>query len=305
MNDEPSEDHSLDYLYEYDEPRSNWFLRVVLALVLVAGFGVFIAYQLRQNPALKDIAKSHVDSISTRVFGRPLFTAAASKPAADTKAPAAKNPAPAEQQIPPPIMTVTPDGEVSTNKSGHSTGSGADGKSAAPDKPAQGTSPTQAEKDNLKQTSADTAHEDKSAAASSEETSDRAEAAPPKKPSALPGAASREDASKSAQVRNPGDQLYTKGMNYLYGRGGIPKNCDQAVVYLRDAANMGNAKARSQLGGLYATGHCVPLDRAQAYGWFSLAADVSPGRNIWLERSRNMLWSQMTESERQRAIRSR
>jgi TPR repeat protein len=65
---------------------------------------------------------------------------------------------------------------------------------------------------------------------------------------------------------------------------------------------MGNAQARSQLGALYATGHCVPLDRARAYNWFSLAVRAASGHNIWIERNRQMLWEQMTEAEKARAL---
>ena len=61
---------------------------------------------------------------------------------------------------------------------------------------------------------------------------------------------------------------------------------------------MGNAEARTQLGSLYATGHCVPLDRTRAYNWFTLAANVTAGRNVLLERNRKMLWNKMTEAEK-------
>jgi hypothetical protein len=99
----------------------------------------------------------------------------------------------------------------------------------------------------------------------------------------------------------PGEQMFVKGRNYLYGTGGVAKNCQQALIYLRNAADLGNTHARSQLGALYATGHCVPLDRAQAYEWFTLAHS---GRDagIWVEHNRQMLWSQMSEDERRRAM---
>jgi hypothetical protein len=100
---------------------------------------------------------------------------------------------------------------------------------------------------------------------------------------------------------NHEDALVTKAEQYLYGRGGTPKNCDQALVYLRAAADNGNAAARSKLGGLYATGNCVPLDRARAYNWFTRARQ-SGDRNIWIERNMSMLWNEMTPEERSRTM---
>jgi TPR repeat protein len=99
----------------------------------------------------------------------------------------------------------------------------------------------------------------------------------------------------------PDDRLVIKAENYLYGRG-VPRNCDQALVYLRAAAQQGSAKGHSQLGALYATGHCVPQDRAIAYKYFTQALGAGRG-NIWVEHNRAMLWRQMTDEEKQRALR--
>jgi hypothetical protein len=79
-------------------------------------------------------------------------------------------------------------------------------------------------------------------------------------------------------------------------------SCNQAVDLLREAALHGNATARSRLGGLYATGQCVPLDRAEAYNWFTLAKDAG-AHYSWIEHNRSMLWAQMSERERERVMR--
>jgi TPR repeat protein len=71
------------------------------------------------------------------------------------------------------------------------------------------------------------------------------------------------------------------------------------LIYLR-AVQQHSAKARSQLGALYATGHCVPQDRVEAYRWFTSALALDP-HNVWLDRQRNILLAQMTSQERQRA----
>jgi TPR repeat protein len=97
-----------------------------------------------------------------------------------------------------------------------------------------------------------------------------------------------------------GSALLTRGLAYLNGTG-VPHNCSQALVYLDSSARRGNAKANSQLGGLYATGHCVPLDRARAYQYFTRAREAEHGRNVYIERNRQMLWSQMSDAEKAQA----
>jgi hypothetical protein len=99
-------------------------------------------------------------------------------------------------------------------------------------------------------------------------------------------------------ARPEDDSLLLLAQKYLHGRG-VPENCEQGLIYLR-AAQQHSAKARSQLGALYATGHCVPQDRVEAYRWFTSALTLDP-HNVWLNRQRNILLAQMTSQERQRA----
>lgn len=94
-----------------------------------------------------------------------------------------------------------------------------------------------------------------------------------------------------------GEELFDRGEAYLYGRGVYP-NCDQALGYLRKAADMGNLHARNQLGALYATGHCVPVDRIRAYNWFDPDLNISRGDKSWGRRMRAILWREMTDTER-------
>ena len=93
------------------------------------------------------------------------------------------------------------------------------------------------------------------------------------------------------------------GEMYIYGQGGVP-NCEQGVVLLRSAAQAGNGRARSKLGALYATGKCVQQDRVEAYRWLSLALASDPGSE-WVATNRQMVWRQMSPSERIMAIGSR
>ena len=65
---------------------------------------------------------------------------------------------------------------------------------------------------------------------------------------------------------------------------------------------MGNTRAGTQLGALYATGHCVAMDRVQAYRWFTQAADATQEHNVWIERDRRILWNEMSSAEQATAL---
>ena len=122
------------------------------------------------------------------------------------------------------------------------------------------------------------------------------------KDSAEPDGAGPNTKSAPSRVRPAArpedDSLLLLAQKYLHGRG-VPENCEQGLIYLR-ALQQRSAKARSQLGALYATGHCVPQDRVEAYRWFTSALALDP-HNVWLNRQRNILLAQMTSQERQRA----
>jgi hypothetical protein len=108
-------------------------------------------------------------------------------------------------------------------------------------------------------------------------------------------AASRKPASPNDQQR--ADALLLMAQKYLHGLG-VPRDCEQGLVYLREAVRQPNAPARSQMGALYATGTCVPQNRVEAYRWFSSAMEVEP-TNTWLGRERDTLYGEMTAAERQ------
>ncbi len=98
---------------------------------------------------------------------------------------------------------------------------------------------------------------------------------------------------------NAGGELVSSGERYLYGRG-VARNCGQALSYFNAAAAKQNPQAFSHLGALYATGECVPMDRAVAYAWFRRAYAKEPS-NRYFEQNLTMLWRAMTPRERQRA----
>jgi hypothetical protein len=265
--DEPERDgRNLEYLYEDEPPRS--YGRLVVAVLILAGFAVFLAYEWKQRP----------NWYTTIVKALPLSqrqVAAQPPPAPKENAAATAQPAPAPESKPPAVPT------------------GADDP-AADEKPAQPEAAAAPQPATTADAGPPTAEPPAAAKARS-----RRDAAPPPAPrnrTVKPP----ETAQTAAPRDTQSEQLFAKGKQYLYGTG-VPRNCSQALVYLNSAANMGNTKARSQLGALYATGHCVPLDRPKAYEYFTMARDSDHGSNVWIERNRQMLWNQMSESERQRA----
>jgi len=86
---------------------------------------------------------------------------------------------------------------------------------------------------------------------------------------------------------------------YLHGQG-VRQDCVTGLAYLREAMRQPNAPAESQMGALYATGTCVPLDRLVAYRYFTSAMRLAPD-NAWLGMERDKLYGQMSSAERHQA----
>jgi len=63
------------------------------------------------------------------------------------------------------------------------------------------------------------------------------------------------------------------GLMYLHGDG-VEQNTSLGLEWIRKAAERGAPAAQMQLGNLYsnANGNLVPLDEAEAYYWYSIAA---------------------------------
>jgi hypothetical protein len=114
---------------------------------------------------------------------------------------------------------------------------------------------------------------------------------PEQKPSASP-------AQKAAQPSYDNSQVQL-AEQYLQGRG-VPQNCEMGVNILQRAAAT-NPRARIQLGALYATGHCVDRDPAEAYHWFARAKQLEP-HNTWLDRNMRSLMESMNEWDRRKAL---
>jgi TPR repeat protein len=71
---------------------------------------------------------------------------------------------------------------------------------------------------------------------------------------------------------------------------------------LKGEADKSNVRARSTLGSMYATGHCVSRDLPTAYRYFALVLRTDPENGVASQNLQN-LWKQMTPPERQAAMR--
>jgi TPR repeat protein len=86
---------------------------------------------------------------------------------------------------------------------------------------------------------------------------------------------------------------------YIYGNG-VGQDCDRGLRMLKSAAET-NPKAMVSMGVLYSTGTCAPRDLPTAYRWFAMALHKQPDNQV-LQDDLQKLWGQMTQPERQLAI---
>jgi len=93
----------------------------------------------------------------------------------------------------------------------------------------------------------------------------------------------------------------TEAQKYIYGKK-VPQDCDRGLRLLRPAADQANPKAMIEMGALYSAGLCTPRDLPTAYRWFALALRKDPD-NQALQGDLQKLWGEMTQPERQLAIR--
>lgn len=91
------------------------------------------------------------------------------------------------------------------------------------------------------------------------------------------------------------------GQRYAAGARGLPQDMDQAVFWLRKAAERGDGPAQYSLGLIYSQGTGIQQDWAQAHLWFSLAG--APGKEMpqanrrVAEQGRNNAEAHMTAAQ--------
>lgn len=301
---------NLDYLLEdEDEPRGSglWkFALILIALGLAVGFGYlrwkgqgFAWLQPPKKPAVTSTDSGATDG------NTPAPSVSATAPATAPSItpepqPASTTPPSASQ---PPAQSITAIGAGSSSANGTPAGNSAPaaGNSSVTSAPAanNGSKPASAANSSASPTSTtvptpgapdkDDSDAANNGAASDDSDESSAPAPQPeaKAPAAKPKAAIPVDPVAQAQ-------------KYLYGRG-VAQDCDRGLRLLKPAANQSNTKAMIEMGALYSAGLCTPRDLPTAYRWFAMALHKDPD-NESVQADLQKLWSEMTQPERQLAI---
>ena len=286
-----SSSHDFKYLLEDEQPkRTYWrFTLIMVVLFALAGLG-WLEYSRAGKAWVAPWSKGPAQSPVQASQPQPSDQAqppAAPPPAADhTAAPKSDNNAPAAAN-----STTPPAGDSSAMK--ETVTPKEPDKTAANNKTPE-ASQTAAKEEKGKSAPDESASAKTPAADDSADTEDTEPVAKAAKPARTP-----KTKEPSAPAPSEDDALVANAEKYLYGRG-VPQNCDRALISLRAAADRSNTRARSLLGSMYATGHCVPRDLPNAYRWFALASRENAD-NMWVQRNLEMIWREMTPQERQLA----
>ncbi len=258
------------YLLDDEEPRSHW--RGYLAALLIVVVAILAGLQWRAE------VKAQAYKIGTLLWARMHATAA--QPSVSEKVaggtPPETTPPPSPQTPPEPSATsnLAPAGDTTPPTIGSASPTPPSSEATTPQPP-----PAPDAGKSAGNTTPTTDQQHPSASAKTDKTT---------------AASSRNPAPANDQQR--ADALLLMAQKYLHGLG-VPRDCGQGLVYLREAVRQPSAPARSQMGALYATGTCVPQSRVEAYRWFSSALEVEPN-NPWLGRERDTLYGEMTAAER-------
>jgi hypothetical protein len=283
----PAPSGNLDYLLEDEEPKSSGgikFIVILAALALVVGLG----YLRWKNQAFGWLSSTNHKPAAQQNNGAD----------AKTPAPQAMPSAQFDQPLPGPATPSTeqpsPTG-TNTNQPPTTSMTVPIPSTAAPSSPTAENNPAATppkEPDNSPaaktpdQPKPDQTKPDQPKPDQPKEDQPKADATPAQ--------------SEPATPPKPVDPV-AEAQKYLYGRG-APQNCDRGLRLLKPAANQSNTKAMIEMGALYSAGLCTPRDLPTAYRWFALALRKDPS-NESVQTDLQKLWGEMTQPERQLAIR--
>ncbi len=306
---DPHSSHSsrgVDYLLDdEDEPRrgsAGKVFLILLAFSLAAGFG-YLRWKHQGLPWIN----------SSPSKPSPTAEAPADGDAANPTSPAAAQPK-QETQAPTPVPTqpvatpAQPKDSAKTDIPATNPDSDSAGTSAAPPKSTAPT-PVPAKSEpadpgtKVAGTKPSTPADDTDDASGDKEPAAPAVKPEAAKPAKIEKPTAGRDASPRPRTLAPavamGDPV-SEAQKYLYGRGAA-QDCDHGLRVLKPAANQAIPKAMIQMGALYSAGLCTPRDLPTAYRWFALALRKDP-ENISVQRDLQKLWGEMTQPERQLAI---
>jgi hypothetical protein len=290
---------SVDYLLEDDEDNEPNGGRGKIALVFIALVlaGVF-GYMYWRQGGFDWVLKGNKAAPAAQSAPAESAPNAASNPAASdsgANTPAATPNAADGNSANPPAANNTAATPVPSNP-GAATSPAA--QAAAPADNTASQTPTPAPDNNPSGTNAVTpaaekSSTDKSAAGKSSDADDDEAKSEP--------AETAKPAAKKIRKPTPATPLDigAEADRYIYGRG-VPQDCDRGLRLLKSAAQY-DPKAMIQLGVLYSSGTCAPRDLPTAYRWFAMALHKDPN-NQAVQDDLQQLWGQMTQPERQLAI---
>lgn len=311
-SDPHSSSNNLDYLLDdEEEPRrggAGKFVLILLALALAVGFG-YLRWKNQSLPTWLHLSPSKPPATAqdsdptdttppaTTPSTTPATTPAATPSATTPAAPAATSPAASQ-----PAAEATQQAADSS-----ATTSSPSGTPAAPPAPPASTSPAAgdaADSSDASNSSSDAASKPNEPAtkAPAEEPAAAAATATQPAPTPKPKRAVSERAPKPAAgvaSTASGDSV-AEAQKYIYARG-ASQDCERGMRLLKPAAAQANPKAMIEMGALYSAGLCTPHDLPTAYRWFAMALRKDPD-NQAVQADLQKLWSEMTQPERQLAI---
>lgn len=295
---------NLDYLLDDDEEEpkrgAGKLLLALIALVLIGGFGYLRwkqgGFDFLKSARTAATAPSAPDSASTPPVSTPAPEAATPNPVVpDSATPTPTTPNAAQPSAATPSSGVPDMGASGAASNGTDSG-------APQATPANPTATSSAPSDNaVPAKPQDNASGDMS---TESESGEDAEAKPSKPESHAPAAEAKPSAARTLRARKPTPitpvDPTVEAERYIYGQG-MAQDCDRGLRLLKPAAAQANTKAMILLGSLYSSGTCTPRDLPTAYRWFALSLHKEPD-NQTLQDDLQKLWSQMTQPERQLAI---
>lgn len=290
---------NVDYLLEDEEEHRGGgvgkFFVIVLALLLAVGFG-YLRWK-DQLPWLN--AGTKKPAPTTQTTDQPAADTSTSTPPAITP-----EPQPAPSQGSTPASTAAPANQGATTAPSSTPASTP--PAAASSQPPANSSPAKSDSSTPEENTTTSKSQPESAAdsKSSETASNADDSASDDESSSAPASAATKSAPapptpKPKAASKPVDSL-TEAQKYLYGRGAA-QDCDRGLRLLKPIANQGNPKAMAEMGALYSAGLCTPRDLPTSYRWFAVALRKDPS-NQALQNSLQKLWGEMTQPERQLAI---
>ena len=314
LNVGPNSGHgsnNVDYLLDDEEETSGGggvkLVLILIALALAVGLGYlrwrnqgfdWLISSGKKPSAEQSTNPETPDSNSTSQpapIPTPANNAPAQPPAGSATQPANDNPSSTNP-------TATGANPAETTNAAQPVAPSASGDAAA-SKPAPDTAstptPSIATPTTKASASKEPAAKDSDADADSE--NDDSEA-PPQKTEPPKAAVAQPAAKPPAAIAKPTPAVDTvaEAQKLIYGRG-VRQDCDRGLSLLKPAAQQANAKAMSEMGTLYSSGLCTPRDLPTAYRWFAMALRKDP-ENLAVQNSLQKLWGEMTQPERQLAI---